>query len=56
MEIGVATFPAHDWIGLARVAPLAEEHGYESLFFTDHSPISASRETPYAGGGATRQR
>ncbi len=50
MEIGVATFPTHDSLGPAQVARLAEEHGYESLFFTDHSHIPASRETPYAGG------
>jgi len=50
MEIGVATFPTHDSIGPAQVARLAEEHGFESLFFTDHSHIPASRETPYSGG------
>ncbi|HEU5480929.1 MAG TPA: LLM class F420-dependent oxidoreductase [Candidatus Tumulicola sp.] len=50
MEIGVATFPTHDSLGPAQVAQLAEEHGYESLFFTDHTHIPASRETPYAGG------
>lgn len=49
MEIGVATSPTHDSIGPAQVAQLAEEHGYESLFFTDHSHIPASWETPYAG-------
>ncbi len=49
MEIGVATFPTHDSIGPAQVARLAEDHGYESLFFTDHSHIPASRETPYSG-------
>lgn len=50
MEIGVATFPTHDSIGPPQVALLAEEHGYESVFFTDHSHIPASRTTPYAGG------
>jgi len=50
MEIGVATFPTHDSIGPAQVARLAEDHGYESLFFTDHTHIPASRQTPYAGG------
>jgi probable F420-dependent oxidoreductase len=50
MEIGVATFPTHDSMGPAHVARLAEEHGFESLFFTDHSHIPASRATPYSGG------
>jgi probable F420-dependent oxidoreductase len=50
MEIGVATFPTHDSMGPAQLARLAEEHGYESLFFTDHSHIPASRQTPYADG------
>ncbi|HET9187960.1 MAG TPA: LLM class F420-dependent oxidoreductase, partial [Acidothermaceae bacterium] len=37
-------------IGPAQVARLAEDHGYESLFFTDHTHNPASRRTPYAGG------
>jgi probable F420-dependent oxidoreductase len=51
MEIGVAMFPTHDAIGPAELARLAEEHGYESLFFPEHSHIPASRATPYGGGG-----
>jgi probable F420-dependent oxidoreductase len=51
MDIGVAMFPTHDAIGPTQLARLAEEHGYESLFFPEHSHIPASRTTPYGGGG-----
>jgi len=51
MEIGVAMFPTHDAIGPAELARLAEDHGFESLFFPEHSHIPASRATPYGGGG-----
>jgi probable F420-dependent oxidoreductase len=51
MDIGVAMFPTHDAIGPAELASLAEDHGYDSLFFPEHSHIPASRLTPYAGGG-----
>jgi probable F420-dependent oxidoreductase len=51
MDIGVAMFPTHDAIGPSELARLAEEHGYESLFFPEHSHIPASRLSPYGGGG-----
>ncbi|MBX6371870.1 MAG: LLM class F420-dependent oxidoreductase [Acidothermus sp.] len=51
MEIGVAIFATDDGLDPAGIARLAEEHGYESLFFAEHSHIPASRLTPYAGGG-----
>jgi probable F420-dependent oxidoreductase len=51
MDIGVAMFPTHDAIGPAELARLAEDHGYESLFFPEHSHIPASRISPYGGGG-----
>ena len=44
-------FPTHDAIDPAQLARLAEEHGYESLFFPEHSHIPASRLSPYGGGG-----
>jgi probable F420-dependent oxidoreductase len=50
MNLGVAIFPTHDAIAPADVARLAEERGYESLFFPEHTHIPASRETPYPGG------
>jgi probable F420-dependent oxidoreductase len=51
MEIGVAMFPTHDAIDPAHLARLAEQHGFESLFFPEHSHIPASRLSPYGGGG-----
>ena len=51
MEFGIGYFPTHDATGPGEVARLVEEHGFESLFFAEHTHIPASRETPYAGGG-----
>jgi probable F420-dependent oxidoreductase len=50
MEFGVGYFPTHDGIGPGEVAKLVESHGFESLFFAEHSHIPASRESPYPGG------
>lgn len=51
MEFGIGYFPTHDGIGPDEVARLTEEHGFESLFFAEHTHIPASRETPYPPGG-----
>jgi probable F420-dependent oxidoreductase len=51
MDFGVGYFPTHDGIGPGAVAKLTEDHGFESLFFAEHSHIPASRESPYPGGG-----
>jgi probable F420-dependent oxidoreductase len=51
MELGLAQFSTDYTIHPARLARLGEEHGFESLFFTEHTHIPVSRETPYAGGG-----
>ncbi|HTW08785.1 MAG TPA: LLM class F420-dependent oxidoreductase [Acidimicrobiales bacterium] len=56
MDIGLAYFPTHDALGPDHVARLAEEHGFESLFFAEHTHIPAGRETPYPGGGALPRR
>jgi probable F420-dependent oxidoreductase len=50
MDFGVGYFPTHDGIGPGTVAKLVEDHGFESLFFAEHSHIPASRESPYPGG------
>jgi probable F420-dependent oxidoreductase len=50
MDFGVAIFPTHDAIAPADVARLAEERGYESLFFPEHTHIPASRATPHPSG------
>ena len=54
MDIGVAIFPIHDAIGPAEVARLAEERGYESLFFPEHTHIPAARESPWPGGNGVK--
>ncbi|MET0835974.1 MAG: LLM class F420-dependent oxidoreductase [Thermoleophilaceae bacterium] len=51
MELGLAQFSTDDTIHPARLATLAEEHGFESLLFTEHTHIPVSRDTPYPGGG-----
>jgi probable F420-dependent oxidoreductase len=51
MEIGLAMFSTDYTIEPARLGPLVEERGFESLLCTEHTHIPASRETPYPGGG-----
>ena len=51
MEVGLCTFST-DWsIQPAQLGRLAEERGFESLFFPEHTHIPVSRETPYPAGG-----
>ncbi len=51
MDFGIGYFPTHDAVGPGAVARLVEEHGFESLFFAEHTHIPASRATPTPGGG-----
>ena len=51
MKFGVGYFPTDEGVDPATLARMAEERGFESLFFTDHTHIPASRETPYPAGG-----
>jgi probable F420-dependent oxidoreductase len=51
MDIGLALFPTDYTIHPARVARLAEERGFDSLLFPEHTHIPVNRETPYPGGG-----
>jgi probable F420-dependent oxidoreductase len=51
MEIGLAQFSTDYTIHPVRLAGLAEERGFESLFFTEHTHIPVNRATPYPGGG-----
>ena len=44
-------FPTDDAVAPDDLARMAEERGFESLFFPEHTHIPASRETPYPGGG-----
>lgn len=50
MRFGVAMFPTDDALQPAELARMAEQRGFESLFFPEHTHIPASRETPYLGG------
>jgi probable F420-dependent oxidoreductase len=50
MDFGVGYFPTHDGIGPGAVAKLVEEHGFESLFYAEHSHIPGARTSPYPGG------
>jgi probable F420-dependent oxidoreductase len=51
VKFGVGYFPTDEGVDPATLARLAEQRGFESLFFTDHTHIPASRETPYPAGG-----
>ena len=48
---GVLIFPTHYAISPAELAKAAEDRGFESLFFPEHTHIPASRKTPWPGGG-----
>jgi probable F420-dependent oxidoreductase len=51
MEHGIAIFPTDYAIDPARLARLVEERAFDSLWFTEHTHIPVSRETPWPGGG-----
>jgi probable F420-dependent oxidoreductase len=51
MRFGLMIFPTEYSIAPVEVARMAEERGFESLFFPEHTHIPASRETPYPAGG-----
>jgi probable F420-dependent oxidoreductase len=50
MDFGVAIFPTEDAQDPAEIGRMAEERGFESLLFPEHTHIPASRESPWAGG------
>ncbi len=50
-DFGVLMFPTDYAIQPAPLAAAAEERGFESLFFPEHTHIPASRESPWPGGG-----
>ena len=49
MDFGIGYFPTHDAVGPGAIALLAEERGFASLFFAEHTHIPASSRDP--GGG-----
>lgn len=51
MEFGLAMFPTHDAVDPGSLARAAEERGFESLLFPEHTHIPTSRASPYPGGG-----
>src|SRR2546423_9380042 len=51
MNFGVASFPTEDAQGPAELARMAEDRGFESLLFPEHTHIPASRDTAYPAGG-----
>jgi probable F420-dependent oxidoreductase len=51
MKYGLTMFATDYAIRPEELARAAEERGFESLFFPEHTHIPASRRTPYPGGG-----
>lgn len=51
MDYGVAMFPTDYSITPAQLAVAAEERGFGSLWFPEHSHIPTSRKSPWPGGG-----
>jgi probable F420-dependent oxidoreductase len=51
MKFGVTIFVSEDTQDPGELGRMAEERGFESLFFPEHTHIPASRETPYPAGG-----
>jgi len=51
MDFGIGYFPTHDGVGPGPLARMAEERGFASLVFAEHTHIPASRESPYPSGG-----
>jgi len=50
-RFGVSMFPTDYAIQPVALAQAAEERGFDSLFFPEHTHIPASRLTPFPGGG-----
>lgn len=50
-DFGVLMFPTDYSVQPAQLAVAAEERGFESLFFPEHTHIPASRRSPWPGGG-----
>ncbi|MGH7622669.1 MAG: TIGR03619 family F420-dependent LLM class oxidoreductase, partial [Gemmatimonadaceae bacterium] len=50
MRFGIAMFPTDYAIPVTELGRVAEDLGFESLFFPEHTHIPASRLTPWPGG------
>jgi probable F420-dependent oxidoreductase len=51
VEFGLAIFPTEEVPSPPELGRLAEERGFESLLFPEHTHIPASRESPWPVGG-----
>jgi probable F420-dependent oxidoreductase len=51
VDLGLAYFPTDYSLPVTDLAIAAEERGFESLFFPEHTHIPTSRRTPYPSGG-----
>lgn len=51
MHLGLTMFPTDRSLHPAELAVAAEERGFESLFFPEHTHIPVARRTPYPMGG-----
>ncbi len=50
MKVGLQMFPADYAIAVTELGRAAEDLGFESLFFPEHTHIPTSRITPWPGG------
>lgn len=50
LQTGLSAFATHDSVDPASLARVVEARGHSSLFFSEHTHIPASRETPWPGG------
>ncbi len=51
MNFAIGIFPTEDIQPPGELARMAEDRGFESLLFPEHTHIPAARETPYPAGG-----
>jgi probable F420-dependent oxidoreductase len=51
MKFGIEMFPTDYSIGAIELGRAAEDLGFESVFFPEHTHIPTSRRTPWPGGG-----
>jgi len=51
MKFGLSMFPTDYAIPVTELAKAAEDLGFESLLFPEHTHIPVGRRTPYPGGG-----
>ena len=51
MKLGIFTFNTDYTIRAHEIAIAAEERGFESVWFPEHTHVPASRETPFPTGG-----